>query len=182
MNIYIVNKDDQLYLSWDGDFEGVSLYVEDYGMHEEIYNNSMRNAWNPMTLRVPYQRSILVRLRKEGMLPFEHVMGKQTEGSFVMIEDRMYKTEEKIMSVEMKVKIKTSNFDVELTQEEARKLYDQLKEFFGERNTAFIPYTPFPNPYNPIYIGDVPPHDTIWTTGRPNPHVTFSCGGTNGQK
>lgn len=83
------------------------------------------------------------------------------------------------MNIEMKVKIETKKINVELSQEEAKELYDQLKEFFGEKNTAFVPYYPFPNPYKPVYIGDFLPHDDHWTAGCSSPHVTFSCGSTN---
>ena len=83
------------------------------------------------------------------------------------------------MNIEVKVKIETEKIDVELTQNEARVLYEQLKEFFEvEEKTVYIPYTyinplapseqkPWWIPDQPYFIGDVP-----YNAG----HVTFSCG------
>lgn len=82
------------------------------------------------------------------------------------------------MNIEIKVKIKTEKLDVELSQEEAKELYDQLKDFFGEKDTTYIPYYPTPvEPYKPIYIGDVPPYTDHWTTGQPSPRTILSSDG-----
>ncbi len=74
------------------------------------------------------------------------------------------------MNLEFKVKIKTEKIDLELTQEEAKNLYDQLGEFFDKKEMVYIPYPRIiaPNPWQePYYIGDFPPI-----------HVTFSDGST----
>jgi len=66
------------------------------------------------------------------------------------------------MNVEIKVKIETDKINVELTEEEARELYGQLREFFElPEITKYIPYEPpqFPfSPWRPLtppyYVGD----------------------------
>lgn len=82
------------------------------------------------------------------------------------------------MSLEIKIKIETEKIKAELTQEEARELYEQLKEFFEAGKTVYIPNT---NPINPIpwtppyYINDFPPYDTA----RYPSHITYSCGSSS---
>ena len=82
------------------------------------------------------------------------------------------------MSIEISVKINTEKIKTELTQEEAKELYLELKEFFEvqDRN-IYVPYTSNPlipgeqswPPTPPYYINDFPP--------GLKPHVTFNCKG-----
>lgn len=78
------------------------------------------------------------------------------------------------MKVEIKVQIKTEKIDVELTQEEAKDLYDQLGEFFEA--ATVIKWVPEPIPYFPPLpwkIGDRtgdPPWKELY------PIITYSCG------
>lgn len=85
------------------------------------------------------------------------------------------------MNIEIKVKIETEHVDLELTQSEARALYEELKLMFEVKETVYIPFTnplflESRRPIPPYYIGDVPP----WSsgTGCP-PHITYSCGSTS---
>lgn len=76
------------------------------------------------------------------------------------------------MSVEIKVRIKTAKFDTELTQDEAKALFEELKLIFEP--TRIIEYIPLaPNPYflkPPYEIGDFP--ITTPNTGYP-PQISY---------
>lgn len=81
------------------------------------------------------------------------------------------------MNIEIKVKIETEQINFELTQAEARALYEELKLMFEVKETIYIPYTNplIPTPWQPVqpyYIGDIP------SIGYP-PHITYSCGSTH---
>jgi len=83
------------------------------------------------------------------------------------------------MKTEMIIKIESEKINVELTQEEAKLLYDQLAEFFSAPKSEII-WTPYePNkgwgtgdyvPIQPYYIGDLPPGSV--------PIITCSCKST----
>lgn len=80
------------------------------------------------------------------------------------------------MNVEIKVKIETEHVELELTQAEARSLYEELKLMFDVKETV---YTPFVNPLAPTpwqvtppyYVGDIPNTGFLPNTGY-LPHVT----------
>lgn len=78
------------------------------------------------------------------------------------------------MNVEMKIRIQTDKIDVELTQAEARELFEELKVFFNEPITIpYYPLLPPIEPFYPIRIGD-PPYQP-WTTDGTQPHITYLC-------
>jgi hypothetical protein len=75
------------------------------------------------------------------------------------------------METEIKVNIKMKDKEVELTEKEARDLYESLGRIF-EKSTVFIPSLPFDSwqsvqPRNPLYptwyttSGDSPPNYII---------------------
>ncbi|MGA2435076.1 MAG: hypothetical protein ABSG25_07295 [Bryobacteraceae bacterium] len=62
------------------------------------------------------------------------------------------------MSAEINIKIKLKNGKkVELTGEEAKQVFQDLKEIYGDKNT-YIPYYPWTWHNNPKYTG------SPWTT------------------
>lgn len=61
------------------------------------------------------------------------------------------------MNFEIKLRIKTKKLDVELNQDEAKELYEELKKLFGE---ILVPYYYYPNCYT-YYIGDPPFNPSI---------------------
>jgi len=79
------------------------------------------------------------------------------------------------MNVKIKVRIETDKINVELTEEEARSLYNQLKEFFEQEKTVYVPYQiplfPLEHIINPpLYINDSPPYKTGHI-----PNVVITC-------